>query len=107
MTAKPQCLSFLWLVLRGSGLMRSETNGLRAQTTTSPVGCECEVCNTRVFARTRRKKPPTSRRRVCCVLAAYGARLTVLSLCYHGSVGQELVTGDHPSVDEFWESSSW
>ncbi|KAF1380414.1 hypothetical protein PFLUV_G00163480, partial [Perca fluviatilis] len=33
-----------------------------------------------------------------------GAQSSVLSLFYHGRVGQEPVTDGHSSVDEFWES---
>lgn len=71
MRAKPQCVYVLPLVgvKRGSGLMWSKTNGLRAQTTTSPV--VSEVWNIRVFTRTqkRRKKNPPTSCRVYCVLA--------------------------------------
>lgn len=44
--------------------MRSETNGLRAQTTTSPLGCE--VCNIQVFYQKEKKNPPTIRRVAVC-----------------------------------------
>lgn len=50
--------------------MRSETNGLRAVTTTSPLGCD--VCNIRAFqqnAEGKKKKTPSDCR-VCCLLVA-------------------------------------
>ncbi len=43
--------------------MRSETNGLRAQTTTSPLGCE--ICNTRAFISTQRKKKKNTHKLPC------------------------------------------
>lgn len=43
--------------------MRSEKNGLRAQTTTSPLGCE--VSNIECFIRAQREKKPPTIRRVC------------------------------------------
>lgn len=81
--------------------MRCERNGLRAQTTTSPL--VCEVCDCSVHQNAEGKKTPTSLL-VCCLLVAQGALFSVLSLCSHGRVGQEPVTGSDSSVDEFWES---
>lgn len=82
--------------------MRSETNGLRAQTTTSPLGCE--ICNTRAFIRTQRKKkkhPPVF---VFAICRLEEPSCPCRACVNHGRVGQEPATGGDSSVDEFWES---
>lgn len=91
--------SFLLVgVNRGSGLMRSETNGLRAQTTTSPLSCKAGYAVVEVFS--GKKKTHQA------VVFARCSRswLSVSSLCYHGWVVQEPNAGGHSSVDVFWES---
>lgn len=76
------------LVVEGSGLMRSETNGRRAHTTTSLV--RSEVSAAQVFTRTQINAPTS--RCVCSVC------WSLPSLCYHDWRGQEPVTAGHLSV---------
>lgn len=101
-TAEPRRFVLpLVLVLMGEWSDEISQNGLRAQTTTSPHGCE--IWNTRVDSGAQcEQTPPTSC--VRCLLAAERVLLSVLSPRYHGCVGQEPADGGHSSVDVFWES---
>lgn len=81
--------------------MRSEKNGLRAQTTTSPLGCE--VSNIECFIRARRGKKTTHNS--TCLLLCWSLKepSQVLSLFHHGLVWQEPVTDGISSLAEFWQ----
>lgn len=98
--ASTMCPSSGFGVKRGSGLMRSETNGLRAQTTTSPLGCVRYAILESSPEHTERKKKHAQQSRVCCSLKEHsllspwpcrgGARCWWGSLC--GCVLGELVS---------------
>lgn len=83
----------------GSGLMRSEPDGLQAPTTTSPLcyrGLQ-HLC----FLSTVKKKSATTVRLVCLVSRA--AQLSVLSQWCHGRSGLEPSSSGDFSVVDFWE----